>query len=294
MIKSDARGLSTRQQEMLRKRAIALVQEGRSQTEAARELAVSRSAVAKWVRTWRTQGQDALVSRTRGRPVGKGTLEDDDKKKILDALYRHTPDDFGLPEKLWSNQAIGGWMSSTGVPAVTAATISLWMRQWGFRGPRPEMKSTDEYDDEMSQYVVWRLVEFPKVKRLARKRGGRIFLFDERPLPAESLVSKRLAIMLCAVDGRGTLYFRVAHSPVTARKRTEFMERLALDIGRPVFLLLDSHPNHYNGAIGRWQRGFAGGITLVYLPTAGLRGLPAECWPFGVNDRVGTYDETKG
>ena len=59
------------------------------------------------------------------------------------------------------------------------------------------------------------------------------------------------------------------------------MERLVLDIGRPSVLLLDSHPNHRNGRIRKWQRDNADRIRLAYIPIDNLYNLPAECRPFG-------------
>jgi hypothetical protein len=73
---------------------------------------------------------------------------------------------------------------------------------------------------------------------------------------------ERSAQMLSAVDGRGKLRFAVYPFPVTAEKRIDFLERLLTETGRPIFLLLDSHSNHNNGAIHAWQRINADRITL--------------------------------
>ena len=145
----------------------------------------------------------------------------------------------------------------------------------------PAIGASANYDDDTSLCAIWRLVEFPKTKRLCRKLKGRILLFDEEQLPFVSTLSKRPESVLCAIDGRGTLHFSVTQYPVTAGKRTDFMERLILDIGRPIVLLLYSHPNHRNVRICKWQRVNAERITLVHIPITNLRNLPAECWPFG-------------
>ncbi len=280
MRRIDARKLNGTELQSLRRKAIALACEGKLHQEVAAELGVSRSAIAKWLRLWRAQGENALAPQPRGRPSGTGALSDAAMRLILDALCNHTLEEFALAVKLWSNRAIRSLMRSKNLPPVTPTTVFLWMRQWGFHGPQPSVDLIGEYDDEVSASALWHLQEYPQVKRLARKHSARILLFDERPLPDTLGLCKRPRYLLCAFDGRGTLRFSVAHYPVTAAKRTDFMERLTRDIGRPIVLLLDSHPNHKNRTIHKWQCDRAESISLVHIPISDLCRLPPECWPF--------------
>jgi len=66
----DARRLSQSAQEELRRRAVALAGEGRSQGEVARLLAVSRQSVNEWVAAHRAGGDAALAAGKRsGAPA---------------------------------------------------------------------------------------------------------------------------------------------------------------------------------------------------------------------------------
>ena len=60
-------------QEELRRRAVALVGEGRSQSEVAGLLDVSRQSVSEWVRAYRLGGERALAAGRRGRRPGEKT-----------------------------------------------------------------------------------------------------------------------------------------------------------------------------------------------------------------------------
>jgi transposase len=54
-------------QEELRRRAMSMVDEGRTQTEVAQLLDVSRQSVSEWVRAHRLGGDEALAAGRRGR-----------------------------------------------------------------------------------------------------------------------------------------------------------------------------------------------------------------------------------
>jgi len=68
--RADSRSLEAR-----RRRAVALVAQGASQAEVARQLEVSREAVRQWVHAYRAGGPAGLASRPR-RKEGRVPLED--------------------------------------------------------------------------------------------------------------------------------------------------------------------------------------------------------------------------
>jgi transposase len=69
-------------QEELRRTAVRLVGEGRSQVEVARLLSVSANAVGNWVRAHRRGGEGALAARRRGRRGGHTKLSDGQQREI--------------------------------------------------------------------------------------------------------------------------------------------------------------------------------------------------------------------
>jgi len=289
--RGDARKLSRREQALLRKKAVLLVRSGKPQTETARELAVSRSAVARWMRGYRSGGAQALSSQPRGRPFGTDLLTDTEKRRLLDAVCSCTPKERAFGTELWRNQAICALLLRDIGLSVTAMTVSLWMRQWGFIGPQPQTDANASYDEETSQLALWYLRDLPQVKRLARKCRVRVFLFDEKPLPTQPNHVGPAQTMLCAVDGPGTLYFRVVTPPVTAGTRMDFLRGLQKDVGRSVIVLLDTYRGNPRGCACERDPGNADDIMLVPIPVDGLERIPIECWPFKKVRRAETRPE---
>ena len=102
----DARRLSQSAQEELRRRAVVLVGEGRSQGEVARLLDVSRQSVNEWVAAYRAGGDAALAAGKRGRRVGEKTvLSPLQQAQIAKAIRDKNPDQLRLPGFLWTQGA---------------------------------------------------------------------------------------------------------------------------------------------------------------------------------------------
>ena len=280
MKKADGRKLGAREQQALRERAVRRVREGTPQTEVARELGVSRSAVAKWMCAYREGGERALASRMRGRPPGTGVLTDAERRRIFRTVCRHLPKQVGFAEELWTNKEIRHLLLRDLQVTVTAMTMSLWMRQWGFVGPQPAANAVTQYDEETSQMALWDVQEYPKVRLLARKNKARIVLLDERLLPKQPNSEPPVLPMICAVDGPGTLYFRVGTHPVTYEKHIDFLRRLRLDIGRPLVVLLGTRRGNPRPSSRAWRQQDIGDITLAPIPVRDLQHIPRECWPF--------------
>ena len=66
----DARSLPSIAQEDLRQKAIKAVMDGKKQVEIAEILNVTRQAVGKWVSKYRTEGEESLKAKRKGRPEG--------------------------------------------------------------------------------------------------------------------------------------------------------------------------------------------------------------------------------
>ena len=85
----DARSLPQAAQEELRRRAVRLVGQGRSQVEVAGLLGVTRQAVGNWMRAHRDGGDEALSARRRGRRGGHTATQ---QEKITRLIVGNNPD----------------------------------------------------------------------------------------------------------------------------------------------------------------------------------------------------------
>src|SRR2546428_714452 len=108
----DARSLSAKAQEALRRLVVQAVREGLTQAEAARLFGVARGTVNGWMGLWEREGSPALKARRRGRlpcprfPAKKKPIR---APKISRRAFAQGREDSGSTRgALWAQRARGG------------------------------------------------------------------------------------------------------------------------------------------------------------------------------------------
>ena len=99
---ADARSLSPQTQQALRQRAVAaVVEQGRTQQQVARELGVARATVKRWVQRDRARGEPALAARKQGRPPHPN-WERAQLAQLTQLIRDYAPEQLQLPYPLWT------------------------------------------------------------------------------------------------------------------------------------------------------------------------------------------------
>jgi transposase len=132
MTTRDARKLSPEALEEIRRRAVAAVESGASQSDVARLLGVSRKTVGAWVRAFRRSGEDSFRAKTRGRRPGEQlALSTQQQEWTIRAITRGTPDSHGLRAELWSRQAVSEIVHREFQVLLSPATVGQYLARWG-------------------------------------------------------------------------------------------------------------------------------------------------------------------
>jgi transposase len=278
----DARRLSPSAQEELRRRAIALVVDGCSQSEAARLLDVSRQSVNEWVAAYRAGGERALAARKRGRKVGEKTaLTTRQQAQIAKAVRDKNPDQLRLPGFLWTRALVCELIERRFGIQVSEKTAGRYLRVWGFSPQKPARRALEQDPVAVRQ---WLQHAYPAVRERAKREKARILWCDETGLrsdhtagsswapvgqtPLIAGTGKRFgANVVSAISNQGQLQFMVFKQRLIARVFIEFLGRLIRQAaGQKLILILDGHPVHRAAAVRRFADKNAERLELVFLP----------------------------
>jgi transposase len=269
-------------QEELRRRAVALVGEGRSQGEAARLLDVSRQSVNEWVAAHRKGGDGALAARKRGRRFGEKTsLEPWQQAQIAKAIRDKNPDQLRLPGFLWTRGLVCELIMLRFGVRVTEKTAGRYLRRWGFSPQKPARRAFEQNPDVVAQ---WLEEDYPALKQRAHRERAQILWADETGLRSDHTAGRSWspvgqtpvvegtgqrfgANVVSAISNKGRLQFMVFKQRFVAAVFVEFLTRLVRQAdGQKTILILDGHPVHRSARVKRWAEAHTDQIELVFLP----------------------------
>jgi transposase len=287
----DARSLPQAAQEELRRAAVRLVGEGRSQVEVARLLSVSANAVGNWVRAHRRGGDRALAARRRGRRGGHTKLTDAQQQKIARLIVGNNPDQLKLPGFLWTRALVRELIAREFGIEVGEDTVGRYLRAWGFSPQKPMRRAYEQSGEAVRQWLEQR---YPQIEKRAYRERAQILWADESGLrsdhtagrtwapvgqtPVTRGTGKRFkANMIAAISNTGALRFRVFDERFTGPLFLDFLKRLVKDAkGRKVMLIVDGHPAHRARIVRDWAATNSGLIELHFLPGYSPELNPAE------------------
>jgi transposase len=116
---------------------VRLVGEGRSKTEVAGLLGVSREAVSRWLSAHRAGGDRALDAGRRGRRPGHTKLTEAEQGKLAALVAGKNPDQLKLPGFLWMRALVRDLIRRELGVEVGEDTVGRYLRSWGMSPQKP-------------------------------------------------------------------------------------------------------------------------------------------------------------
>jgi transposase len=277
----DMRKLPAAAQEERRRQVIGLRQAGQTYDAIAAQVGLTPTGVFNICRRFAERGAAGLKSGPRGPAPGTGRLVEAAQEAEARALIcRHTPDELGLPFALWSRAAMSELVSRRFGVRLAVRTAGKYLARWGFTAQKPIRRA---YEQDPAAVRRWLRRDYPEIMARAKAEGGAVFWGDETGLrsddmrgrsyaprgrtPQVRVRQKRAGLGLTsALTNKGELRWMVLDGAVKAPTLIGFLGRLARDVGRKVFLILDRLPVHRSGQVRAWLAGREAEIEVFYLP----------------------------
>lgn len=275
------RRLPAAAQEERRRQVIGLRQAGMSYDAIAAQVGLTRTGVFNICRRVAERGAAGLRSGPRGPAPGHGRLLDAGQEaETRDLIRRHTPDQLELPFALWSRPAVRELIRRRFGVRLAVRTMGTYLARWGFTAQKPLRRA---YEQDPAAVRRWLRRDYPAIVTRAKAVGGVVFWGDETGLrsddvrglsyaprgrtPTLRVPLKRSGLgLISAVTNKGELRWMVLGGAVKAPSLIRFLGRLARDVGRKVFLILDRLPVHRSAKVRAWLAAREAEIEVHYLP----------------------------
>ena len=149
--------------EVRRRRAVDLLQDGRTLTEVARTVGADRSSVKRWKRAIKTGGPAALAAKPHpGRP-SKLTVE---QKHLLAAIVRQGARAAGFRNELWTCRRVAHVVRERFGVEYHCDHVGRLLHALGFTPQKPERRARERDEAAIAR---WRSHDWPRIKK---KRGA--------------------------------------------------------------------------------------------------------------------------
>jgi transposase len=258
--------------------AVRRVKEGEQPSAVIQGYGLCRTTIYRWLRAEREGGEAALQARRHtGRPC---TLTPKQKQQVRQWICGKDPRQYGFDFGLWTRRIVADLierrMSKTlGLTAVGRLLAELQIT------PQKPLRRAYERDPEAVEH--WQRVEYPRLRKRAKRLGADIFFLDEAgirsdaPLqrtwgakgqtPVVQTSGQRQAInAISAVNARGAFWYAVYTSRLNSTTFVQFLRDFLKTRRRPVLLVVDKHPSHRANCVSEYVQSLGGRLELHFLP----------------------------
>lgn len=142
-----------------RLRAMALLSQGMSQIEVARELKVNPASVSRWHKAFREGGEEALKGPGRKGPAQRLSEQ---QWQDVEAKLLCGPRSCGYPTELWTLSRIRDVVEQVSGVRYDTGHLSRILRALGWSCQKPKRRAKERNEDEIARWVK---EEWPRIQR---------------------------------------------------------------------------------------------------------------------------------
>lgn len=282
-MKTDARRLAPKTQEEIRRKAVAAVDAGMTQTKAAEVFGVAPKMIWQWLKAFREGGADALQARKRGPKGERATLKGWQAATICNMVRDKHPEQLKLPFVLWTADAVRLLIQRQFKIRVSQRTVRRYLKQWSVTPQKPVRRAYERNEEAVKQ---WLEQTYPSIRAASKEDKALIYWGDEMGVRSDHQAGRSYAPkgktpviagtgqrfgcnVVSALTNRGHLSFMVFQEGFTAPVFIRFLRRLVNQSGRKVYVIVDNHPVHPSRKVKEWLKKHEAEIRLFYLPGYG-------------------------
>lgn len=277
-MRKDGRDLDRLSQESIRILSFERIQGGESVTNVMRSFGYNRTTYYKWKRSYEKKGNAGIKRKT-----GSGSAPLITPKmygRIIKWLDGKDPRAYGYATALWTRKIIADLIKRKLKIELSISSVGSLLKRISITPQKPLRRAYERNEKAVQE---WREVTYPKVARIAQKRGADIFFLDEAGIvsdpnlgmtwgrkgqtPIVKTSGQRQKInAISAVSPNGKFWFVLYTCKFNSELFIEFLKNFLKGRRKPVILILDGHPSHRSNSVAKFIQETKGKLQLVFLP----------------------------
>src|SRR6266481_1399222 len=279
MPKIDGRKLSHKALEHMRVLAVRrVIEDGERPSGVMDSLGLCRTSIYPWLRRYEDQGLEALVEKISQGPEPK--LSDKQRQQVRRWILGKDPRQHGFDFGLWTRRIVQTLILEKMEVELCLTSVGKLLASLEITPQKPLRRA---YERDPVAVERWRMQDYPKLRKRAKKLGAMIFFLDEAgfqsdpPLgrtyglkgktPVVRTSGQRQSInVISAVNARGEFWAATYTGKLDAEAFVAFVENFMSGRRGKVFLVVDGHPAHKANRVKALVKSMKGRLELHFLP----------------------------
>ncbi|MGK2962833.1 MAG: IS630 family transposase [Gemmatimonadaceae bacterium] len=279
MPKIDGRKLSHKALEHLRLLAVRrVIEDGDRPSEVMDSLGLCRTSIYPWLRGYKDKGLEALAEKIAQGPQPK--LSDKQRQQVRRWILGKDPRQHGFDFGLWTRRIVQTLILERMGVELCLTSVGKLLASLEITPQKPLRRA---YERDPIAVERWRMEDYPKLRKKAKKLGAMIFFLDEAgfqsdpPLgrtyglkghtPVVASSGQRQSInVISAVNAGGAFWAATYTGKLDAESFVLFLRNFMKSRRTKVFLVVDGHPAHKATVVKDYIRETQGRLELYFLP----------------------------
>jgi transposase len=277
-MKIDGRTLDHKTLETIRIMAVRRVREGETPSAVMKSYGLCRTSIYHWIREAKVGGEAALKSRTHPGPTP--ILADKQQQQVRNWICGKDPRQYGFDFGLWTRRVVADLIARKFKKKLSVTTVGRLLAQLQITPQKPLRRAYERNPEAIER---WKVQEYPRLKRRAKRRGADIFFLDEAGIRSDAPLQRTWGIKgqtpvvktsgqrqsvsaMSAVTAKGAFWYSVYTGRLNATRFVEFLKVFMRNRRCPVFLVIDGLPAHKARLVAAYVQSLKGKLELHFLP----------------------------
>lgn len=277
-MKIDGRKHDHKTLETIRRMAVRRVREGEAPSTVIKSYGLCRTSIYRWLRAEQAGGAEALQSRKHPGPTP--TLTDKQKRQVRTWICGKDPRQYGFDFGLWTRRIVAELIVQKFKKKLSITSVGRLLAELQITPQKPLRRA---YERDPEAVEKWKQVDYPKLRKRAKRRGADLFFLDEAGIRSDAPLQRtwgakgqtpivktsgqrQSVSAISAVTARGAFWYSVYTGRLNATRFVEFLKAFMRNRRRPVFLVLDGLPAHKAKRVAAYVQSLEGRLELHFLP----------------------------
>ena len=255
-----------------------VTEDGERPSDVMDSLGLCRTSIYPWLRRYKDQGMESLVEQISQGPEPK--LSDKQCQQVRRWILGKDPRQHGFDFGLWTRRIVQTLILEKMGIELCLTSVGKLLASLEITPQKPLRRA---YERDPVAVERWRMEDYPKLRKRAKRLGAMIFFLDEAgfqsdpPLgrtyglkghtPVVASSGQRQSInVISAVNASGAFWAATYTGKLDAESFVIFLRNFMKGRRTKVFLVVDGHPAHKAKVVKDYVAETKGGLELYFLP----------------------------